>query len=256
MERSFACCLPIAPYTRSPKSALEMDWKLRDLLSTDLSGIALDYDELHQLKSPWRFRASFDHEEESARCLVSAAGTSPEEWTYLGLGATLRGHGDPITSPYVGTLSLGDLAAAYLIGPDGSPRRVGITPGTYFSGVTRSNVLGPELILDVELVRVEGSAALYRAGARIWEQKYSNQGAPLLYDLAAVEPDHFRFPDHHRPWDAHVHYIGARLFPERLSAPLSEADRSEVVWESLGRPLNNMLQPDRVEERRLVATAL
>src|SRR5215831_3588420 len=113
------------------KVALEMGWRLRDLLSTDLSGIVLDYDELHQLKSPWRFRASFDHDEEPARCLVSAAGTSPDEWTYLGLGATLRGHGDPIWSPHAGRLSLGDLAAAYLIAPDGAPRRVGITPGTY-----------------------------------------------------------------------------------------------------------------------------
>jgi len=238
------------------KVALEMGWRLRDLLSTDLSGIVLDYDELHQLKSPWRFRASFDHDEEPARCLVSAAGTSPDEWTYLGLGATLRGHGDPIWSPHAGRLSLGDLAAAYLIAPDGAPRRVGITPGTYFSGATRNNVIGPELILDPELASVEGLAALYRDGARIWEQKYSSQGAPLLYGLAALEPDHFRFADHHRAWDAHVHFIGARLFPEQVSAPLNEADQSEVVWEGLGRPLNNLLQPERREERRLVATAL
>src|SRR6266700_3191920 len=55
-------------------AALDTGWKLRDVLSTDLSGIELDYDEVYQLATPWRFLPSFDHPSEPGACLVSQAG--------------------------------------------------------------------------------------------------------------------------------------------------------------------------------------
>src|ERR1700722_19436755 len=65
------------------RAAIDTGWKLRDLLSTDLSGIVLGYDEIYELETPWRFLPSFDHPIEPGRCLVSAAGA---EWRYLGSG--------------------------------------------------------------------------------------------------------------------------------------------------------------------------
>jgi hypothetical protein len=243
------------------KTAIELGWKLRDLLSTDLSGIVLNYEETYQLSTPWRFLASFDHSDEPARCLVSAAGTSAGEWTYLGLGTSLRGHGDPVPIPEEQAVAqpIGDIAGLYIISPDGAPRRVGVATGTAFRGPgfpVRSNVLGPELILDPAIASVEGSAALYRDDSRVWSQTLSSQGAPLLYALAAAEPDHFRYSDHHRPGDAHVHFIGARLFSARENAPLQDGDRCEVTWEGLGKPLIHSVKMDRYEERRLVASPL
>jgi hypothetical protein len=228
------------------KTAVEMKWKLRDLLSTDLSGITLDYEKTHQLKTPWRFLASFDHFDEPSRCMVSASGASNEDWRYLGLGSTLKGHGDPIFVP-PGELPehpLGDVAAGYIIGPDGKPWRVGVSAGCSFSGTAfpvRSNVLGPELVLDPELASAEGLEMIYRNGSQSWQQTLSSRGAPILYALAALEPNHFRFADHHRPGDAHVLYIGAGLIGTRPAAKLQDGDRYEISWEGLGKPLMNPL---------------
>ena len=52
-------------------AAIETGQKLRELLSTDLSGIVLDYREVYALQSGWRFLPSFDHPEHTACCLVS-----------------------------------------------------------------------------------------------------------------------------------------------------------------------------------------
>jgi hypothetical protein len=243
------------------KTAIELGWKLRDLLSTDLSGIVLDYEATYQLSTPWRFLASFDHSDEPSRCLVSAAGASASEWSYLGLGTTLRGHGDPVPIPEEQTIAppIGDIAALYIISPDGAPRRVGVTTASAFCGPgfpVRSNVLGPELILDPAVASVEGSVTVYRNDIRLWSQTLSSKGAPLLYALAAAEPDHFRYADHHRPGDAHVHFIGARLFGGRENATLQDGDRCEASWEGLGKPLVHSIQMDRFEEQRLVASPL
>src|SRR6266851_3876796 len=74
-------------------AALETGWKLRDLLSMDLSGIVLDYGEVHALRTPWRFLPAFDDGEQPGRCLVSAL--LPEGgWQYKGSGDCLLGHGD------------------------------------------------------------------------------------------------------------------------------------------------------------------
>jgi hypothetical protein len=103
---------------------------------------------------------------------------------------------------------------------------------------------------------VEGQATVYRNVAPVWSQSVSSRGAPLLYALAALEPDHFRYSDHHRPGDAHVHFIGARLFGTRDRVPLQDGDRCEVRWEGLGKPLVNIVTMDRFEERRVVASPL
>lgn len=242
-------------------TAVQLGWKLRDLLSTDLSGIVLDYEQTHRLETPWRFLASFDHSEEPARCLVSASGSTSGEWSYLGLGTSLRGHGDPVAIPDGQPMRhpIGDLAALYVIAPDGTPRRVGVTAGNPFRRAgfpIRSNVLGPELILDATPANVEGSAAVYRGGARIWTQEYSSDGVPLLYALAALEPDHFRYSDHHRPGDAHIHFVGSRLFGDLADAPLEHGDTCEVAWSGLGKPLFYTIEKDYAEGRQLVASPL
>jgi hypothetical protein len=173
----------------------------------------------------------------------------------------LRGHGDPVPIPEEQTIAppIGDIAALYIISPDGAPRRVGVTTASAFCGPgfpVRSNVLGPELILDPAVASVEGSVTVYRNDIRLWSQTLSSKGAPLLYALAAAEPDHFRYADHHRPGDAHVHFIGARLFGGRENATLQDGDRCEASWEGLGKPLVHSIQMDRFEEQRLVASPL
>ena len=68
------------------QAAIETGWRLRDLLSTDLSGIVLDYEKVYRLETPWRFRPCFDYPEEPGRCLVSSAADSgPRHGSFLAL---------------------------------------------------------------------------------------------------------------------------------------------------------------------------
>jgi len=230
-------------------AALDTGWKLRDMLSTDLSGIQLDYDAVHALDTDWRFLPSFDHPEEPGRCLVSASGPP---WRYLGSGASLRAHGDSV--PEAGR---GDLAAVYVIGRDGAPRRVGVTLGQASLGaLTRSSVLGPELILDADLLRVNSTIAVIRAGREEWSRHDSGGDVPLHWMLAAVEPDHFEAADSRRFGDAHVHFFGDRVFGGREPIPAREDDELVVEFEGLGRALRNKFRVEQSAQHRVAATPL
>lgn len=210
-------------------AALETGWKLRDLLSTDLSGIVLDYEEVYALATPWRFLPSFDHPDEPGRCLVSASGPP---WRYMGSGASLRGHGDAISPG-----CCAQIAAAYLIGRDGAPHRVGVTPG--FS--SRHSAIGPELTLDTGLPVVEGTVAI--AGEPV---KLSGGDVPLALALASVEPDLFEAADSRRLGDAHVHFFAERLFPAREGIEAQEDDEVSVEFQGLGRALRNRIRTEPV----------
>ena len=206
-------------------AALETGWKLRDLLSTDLSGITLNYEEVHSLATPWRFLPAFDHPEEPGRCLVSAAGPP---WRYVGSGASLRGHGDAIAAG-----SCADIAAVYVIGRDGEPHRVGVTPGF----CSRHSAIGPELTLDTSLPAVEGTVA--SDGQPI---KLSAGDVPLAWILTSVEPDLFEATDSRRLGDAHVHFFAERLFDSR---PAVEGDAASVEFQGLGRALRNRIRSEK-----------
>jgi hypothetical protein len=230
-------------------AALDTGWKLRDLLSTDLSGIELDYNQVHALATPWRFLPSFDHPEEPGRCLVSAAGPP---WRYLGSGASLRGHGDPVPEA-----CHGELAAVYVIGREGPPRRVGVTLGQVSLGFsTRSSVLGPELTLDAELARVDSTVKVIRAGREVWSQSDSGGDAPLGWVLASVEPDHFEAAGSSRFGDAHVHFFGERIFGAREPIPAYQGDELAIEFPGLGRTLHNTYRSEQSAARRVAATPL
>src|SRR5205085_9938937 len=90
----------------------------------------------------------------------------------------LRAHGEPLTIPAfaLGGAEEAELAAVYLIGPDGIPRRVGLTPGNEFADPAmpiqdprllsraklRNCAIGPELVLDADFQDVGGSVAIER----------------------------------------------------------------------------------------------
>lgn len=225
-------------------AALETGWKLRDLLSTDLSGIVLDYGEIHARQTAWTFLPCFDHPDEPGRCVVSSAGPP---WHYIGSGASLRGHGEPVTGA-----EYADISAAYVIAPDGTPRRVGVAQAV--GGRVPS--VGPELILDAELPAIEGTAHVFRAGRETLTKRFSGGDAPLLLALAAIEPDHFESADYRRPGDAHVHLFGQRLFGEQGRLAAEPGDEVSMELEGLGRPLRNSVRAADQARRRVAATPL
>jgi hypothetical protein len=233
------------------RAAIDTGWKLRDLLSTDLSGVVLGYDEIYSLATPWRFLPSFDHPTEPGRCIVSAAGAT---WSYRGSGASLYGHGEPlpVALPSAALAAPGDLAAVYVIGPDRAPRRVGVTPGNH----SRFSSIGPELTLDADLPSVEGRARVMRKRRQAWAETLSSAGAPLLLALAAIEPDHFESADFRQPGDAHVHFFGERFFGARQGTALKDGDEAVIEFENLGRALRNPIRMEQPEARRVAAVPL
>lgn len=217
------------------QAALDTGWKLRELLSTDLSGIVLNYDEVYKLAASWRFLPCFDHPEEPGRCLVSTAGPP---WRYLASGASLRGHGDSL--PAAGSP---DVAAVYLMARDGAPRRIGIAQGHR----GRVSALGPELILDPSLPRLHGEV---RCGTPAERHRELSAEVPLNLVLASVEPDHFESADFRRPGDAHVHFFGERILSSFEPVAASEGDHVEIEFEGLGRPLRNTIRHEEPAARR------
>jgi hypothetical protein len=220
-------------------AALETGWRLRDLLRTDLSGIVLDYGEVYALRTQWRFLPAFDHPWEPGRCVVSAQidAASGLNWQYQGSGDCLCGHDEAMTVfglPAV--IHLPELAAAYVIGEEGLPRRVGVALG--LRGPQRS-ILGPELIVEADLHLLQGEARLLRAGCKVWSREFS--ASPLTLTLAGVEPDHFQRALLRRPGYAHVHFFGAKLF-SAADYPIGE-DGDEVEMEStdFGRKLHSRI---------------
>jgi hypothetical protein len=229
------------------QAALSTGWRLRDLLSTDLSGIVLDYDQVYRLQTPWRFRPCFDHPTEPGRCVVSSAGrsTSGTAWKYIASGASLRGHGESL--PVAGSP---DLAAVYLIASDGLPRRVGITAANR----SRVSAIGPELILDPALPRFAGVVTSGPASnPRTMELSAE---VPLLLALASIEPDHFESADFRRTGDVHIHFFGERLFHSSAPLDAGEGEQIGIEFEHLGPALLNTIHFEELAAWRVAATPL
>ena len=254
-------------------AAIETGQKLRELLSTDLSGIVLDYREVYALRSGWRFLPSFDHPEHTACCLVSGcanahgtangsvpAGSSPisPPWFTKGNGMHLRAHGEPLAIPAFacGGAEEAELAAVYLIGPDGIPRRIGLTPGNEFADPAmaiqdarllsraklRNCAIGPELALDAEFQDVAGSVIVERGGEPIWSQEIRTGEKHTAFRLEQIEQRHFEFEPHRIPGDVHIHFLGGSVSSFAAGVVLDQGDEVVIHWEGFGLPLRNLIQ--------------
>jgi hypothetical protein len=260
-------------------AAIETGQKLRDLLSTDLSGIVLDYREVYALRSGWRFLPSFDHPEHTACCSVSGCanahtrvnGSVPAEtptappWFTKGNGMNLRAHGEPLTIPAYASSGAeeAELAAVYLIGPDRIPRRIGLTPGNEFADPAmplrdprllsraklRSCAIGPELALDAEFQDIAGSVAIERVmdGVRspIWSRQVSTGGKCAAFQLEQIEQHHFEFEPHRIPGDVHIHFLGGSVSSYGDGVVLDEGDEMVIQWEGFGQPLRNGIEKEQ-----------
>jgi hypothetical protein len=249
-------------------AAVETGQKLREILSTDLSGIVLDYCEVYALRSGWRFLPSFDHPEHTACCLVSGCANAhaiPQDaapaappWFTKGNGMHLRAHGEPLTIPAfaLGGAEEAELAAIYLIGADGVPRRVGLTAGNEFADPAmpledarllsraklRNCAIGPELTLDAEFQDVAGSVAVERNGMPIWSKKIRTGEKHTAFRLEQIEQRHFELEAHRIPGDVHVHFLGGSVSSYADGLVLDERDEVVIQWDGFGLPLRNRIE--------------
>ncbi|MDF0542897.1 GguC family protein [Sphingobium sp. H39-3-25] len=179
------------------------------------------------------------------------------EWFYKGDGSQLVGPGDPLTMPHFAKDGgeEPELAGIYLIGPDGTPFRLGLCLANEFSDhVTerhnylwlahsklRQASLGPELLVGTPPESVEGASRILRDGKVIWEKPFLSGEANMSHSLSNLEHHHFKYDLFRRPGDIHVHFFGTATLSFTDGVQTQEGDVFEIEAAPFTLPLRNPL---------------
>ncbi len=193
---------------------------------------------------------------EGGKPAPGATGQQPE-WFYKGDGSGLVGPGDALTMPDFAKDGgeEPELAGIYLIGPDGTPFRIGLTLANEFSDhVTerhnylwlahsklRQASLGPELLVGTPPEHVEGTSRIVRDGATLWEKPFLSGEANMSHTLANLEAHHFKYDLFRRPGDVHVHFFGTATLSFADGVTTREGDVFEIEAAPFTLPLRNPL---------------
>jgi hypothetical protein len=183
-------------------------------------------------------------------------GVQPE-WFYKGDGAIIADPGAPLTSPDF-ALDGGEepeLVGVYLIGPDGTPYRLGFALGNEFSDhvTEQQNYLylahsklrpcsfGPELLLGALPADIRGASRIRRGNAVLWEKEFWTGEANMSHSIANLEAHHFKYAAFRRPGDLHVHYFGTATLSFSDGIRTQPGDVFEIEAPEFGLKLANPL---------------
>lgn len=207
---------------------------------------------------------------EGGRPRQGEIGQQPE-WFYKGSGHILRAHGQPLEQPSFAEDGgeEPEVAAAYLIGDDRRPWRIGFAPGNEFSdhvmekrnylnlahSKLRPCAIGPELSLSESFADLEGRVSIMRQQEELWTQAIESGEAHMAHSLANLEHHHFKYAGHRQPGQAHVHFFGAAAFSFGALVQLQDGDLMRVEWHGMGRPLVNRLAIDKRPESPVAVAA-
>ena len=198
-------------------------------------------------------------------------GATPE-WFYKGNGAILRAHNEPlVVPPYAEDGGEEpEIAGVYIIDPSGNPRRIGLTVGNEFSdhrlekrnylylahSKLRCCAIGPELAVNPDFESIDGKVAIERTGKILWKQNIKTGEKEMCHSIANLEHHHFKYEQHRRPGDMHVHFFGADAFSFGDGIELREGDVMQVEFEGFGRALRNPLRVQTDAEKRVAPRKL
>ncbi len=192
--------------------------------------------------------------EHGGRCTGEVPGAAPE-WFYKGDGSTLVCPGAPLESPCF-ALDGGEeteIAGIYLIGHDGTPRRIGFALANEFSDhvIEKANYLylahsklrpssiGPAVLLSDLPSTVTGTTRIRRGEVTVWEAPFASGEAHMCHALANLEHHHFKYDLFRRPGDLHVHYFGAATVSFGDGVLIEPGDTIEIASPAFGQPLIN-----------------
>jgi hypothetical protein len=191
---------------------------------------------------------------DGGRPAAGEIGTSPE-WFYKGNGSILCAHDEPLEIP--GYAEDGgeeaEIAGVYLTSPEGEPVRVGMAQGNEFSdhcfekrnylylasSKLRTCAIGPELVIDPQFDSVSGGVTIARNGQPVWSKHVRTGEEEMCHSLQNIEHHHFKFAEHRRPGDVHVHFFGADCLSFGEGIRLSPGDVMQIHFEGFGRQLRN-----------------
>ncbi|MFO7306023.1 MAG: GguC family protein [Gammaproteobacteria bacterium] len=220
----------------------------RDAMHKKLSGSAGDLTDSMRL-----FKLGL----EGGKPAPGEVGVQPE-WFYKGDGSVLVNPGAPLTRPAF-ALDGGEepeLVGLYVIGPDAVPYRLGFALGNEFSDhvMERQNYLylahsklrqcavGPELRTGPLPPHLEGRSRIRRGAEVVWEKPFFTGEANMCHSLANLEYHHFKYSEHRRPLDVHLHFFGTATLSFADSVRVQPGDVFEIELAEFGAPLTNTLR--------------
>ncbi len=145
------------------------------------------------------------------------------------------------------------MVGIYIVGPDGTPYRIGYTLGNEFSDhVTeaqnylytqhsklRACSMGPELLVGDLPDDVRGKSRILRGGKVLWEEDFLSGEKNMSHSVANLEHYHFRYPMFRRPGDLHAYFFGAAVMSYASGVKTQVGDVFEIQAEAFGKPLRN-----------------
>ena len=183
-------------------------------------------------------------------------GVQPE-WFYKGDGSQLVGPGQALTSPAFAQDGgeEPEVAGVYVIGPDGTPHRLGFCLANEFSDhvIERGNylwlahsklrnaALGPELLTGPLPADLRGSSRIVRDGETVWEQPFLSGEANMSHAIANLEHHHFKYDLFRRPGDVHVHFFGTATLSFSTGFQTKVGDVFEIKAAPFQYPVRNPL---------------
>jgi hypothetical protein len=193
---------------------------------------------------------------EGGRPPPGEVGVQPE-WFYKGDGGCLTPTGAPLCAPAFALdgSEEPEIAGVYLIGPEGTPYRLGYALANEFSDhVTergnylwlahsklRPAALGAELLLGDLPASVEGSSRIFREGQVIWQKPFLSGESNMSHSLENLERHHFKYDLFRRPGDVHVHFFGTATLSFSDGVKTEIGDEFEIDARPFRWPLRNPL---------------
>jgi hypothetical protein len=151
-------------------------------------------------------------------------GEAPE-WFYKGDGGVLRGHRAALDIPPF-ALDGGEepeIVGCYVIDAAGWPRRLGFALGNEWSdhatekisylhlapSKLRTCAVGPTLDTHSLFDDISLRCSVLRGGRALYDSGELKSGERFMcHSLRNVEDHHFKYPQHRRPGDVHLHFFG------------------------------------------------
>lgn len=200
---------------------------------------------------------------EGGKPKAGETGVQPE-WFYKGDGSALVESCEALVSPAFAEDGgeEPELAGIYLIGPDGTPFRLGFCLANEFSDhVTekqnylwlahsklRQASLGAELYVGDLPDHVEGTSRIRRNGEVIFEKPFLSGEANMSHTIANLEHHHFKYELFRRPGDVHVHFFGTATLSFSENVKTQAGDQFEISARPFRYPLVNRLAQAAAEK--------
>lgn len=183
-------------------------------------------------------------------------GVQPE-WFYKGDGDSVVHPESPFTSPAFAQDGgeEPEIVGLYLIGPDGTPHRLGFALGNEFSDhVTekfnylwlahsklRQCSFGPELRTGPLPAAVTGASRVRRGNETIFDKPFLSGENNMSHTIANLEGHHFKYPGFRRPGDVHVHFFGTATLSFSAGVKTQSGDVFEIDADAFLFALRNGL---------------